>query len=46
LKAIHVDVNNGRGEEREHLAEDEAADDGDAQRAAQLRPDAGPECER
>ena len=46
LQAIHVDVDDGRGEEREHLAEDEAADDGDAQRTAQLGANAGAERER
>jgi hypothetical protein len=46
LKAVHVDVDDGRGEEREHLADDEAADDGDAERAAELGADAGAEGER
>jgi len=39
LQAVHVDVNNRGSEEREHLAENEAADDGDAQRAAQFGAD-------
>ena len=36
LQAVHVDVNDRRGEKGEHLAHDEASDDGDAQRAAKL----------
>jgi len=30
LQAVHIDVNDRRSEKREHLAEDEAANDGDA----------------
>lgn len=41
LQAIHVDVNDWRGEESEHLADDEAANNGDAQRAAKFGADAG-----
>ena len=36
-KPVHVKVDHRGGVEREHLADDEAADDGDAQGAAQLR---------
>src|SRR5579864_6365138 len=36
-KAVHIKVDHGGGVEREHLADDKAADDGDAQGAAQLR---------
>src|SRR5260370_38665487 len=36
LQAVHGNINDGRGEKREHLAEDEAANDGDAQRWAQF----------
>src|SRR5258708_11576341 len=36
LQAIHVDVNDRRGEERKHLAENEAADDGGGKRGGQL----------
>ena len=46
LEAVHVDVDDGRGEEREHLADDEATDDGDAEGAAKLGADAGAESER
>jgi len=28
--AIHVEINDGRGEKRKHLADDQAANDGDA----------------
>jgi hypothetical protein len=41
LEAVHIDVDDGRGEEREHLADDEAADDGDAEGATKLGADAG-----
>src|SRR6185437_824956 len=34
--AIEVEVDHGGGEEREHLTDDEAADDGDAKRAAEF----------
>src|SRR5215471_15875909 len=33
------EVNNGRGVERQHLAEDQPADNGDSQRPAKLRAD-------
>src|SRR5260370_40293982 len=36
LQAVHVNINDRRGEKREHLAEDEAANDGDAQRLAKF----------
>ena len=31
LQAVHVEIDDGSGEEREHLADDEATDDGDAE---------------
>ena len=34
---VQQQVNNRRGKQRDHLAHDQAADDGDAQRPAQLR---------
>lgn len=40
LQTIHINVNNGRGEESEHLADDETADDGDAERTAKFGTDA------
>ena len=46
LQAIHVDINDGRSEEREHLAEDEPADDGDAQWAAEFGADTRSERQR
>ena len=46
LQAIHVDVNDGRGEEREHLAEDEAAYDGDAEGTAEFGANAGAQRQR
>jgi len=39
LQPIEEKVNNGRGEKGEHLRDDQPADDGDAQRLAQLRSD-------
>lgn len=46
LQAIHVDVNDWRGEESKHLADDEAPDDGDAKRTAEFRANAIAESER
>ena len=43
LQTIHVDVDDGRGEKRKKLAENEAADDGDAQRTAKFGANAGAE---
>src|SRR5258707_8190699 len=40
LNAVHVNVNDGRGEEGEHLAEYQSANDGDTKRTAQLRANA------
>ena len=37
LQALHRQVDDGRGVEREQLAQEQAADDGDAERIAQLR---------
>ena len=39
LEVVHIEVDDGRGVERQHLADDEAADDGDAQRTADLGAD-------
>src|SRR5260370_22473761 len=39
LKPVEINVDDGRGEEREHLAENQSADDGDAQWTAQLGAD-------
>src|ERR1700730_9858369 len=36
LQAVEVEVHDRRGEQREHLAEDEATDNGDAERPAEL----------
>lgn len=36
LQAIHIDVNDRRSEKSEHLADNQAADDGDAQGTAEL----------
>ena len=46
LEAIHVDVDDGRGEQGKQLAENEAANDGDAEGAAKLGANAGTERER
>jgi len=43
---IKSQVNHRRGVQRQQLAEDEAADDGDAEGAAQFRTDAGAQRER
>ena len=37
LQAVHVDVDDRGGEQCEHLAENQATDDGDAERPANLR---------
>src|SRR5712672_2241791 len=41
LNAIHVNVNDRRRKEGEHLAQDESADNGDTQRTAKFRADTG-----
>ena len=46
LEAIHVDVDDGRGEQSKQLAENEATDDGDAEGAAKLGAHAGAERQR
>jgi len=46
LQAVHVDVHDRRRKEREHLAEDEAADDGNSKWAAKFGSDTRAECER
>src|SRR6266436_5731862 len=46
LNAIHINVNDRRGEECEHLAEDQSADDGDTQGTAQLRANASAKSKR
>ena len=42
-EAVEIEIDDRRGEEREHLADDQAADDGDAERAAQFGAGAGAE---
>src|SRR5271163_2948875 len=44
--AIEKQIHHGRRVEREQLASNEAADDGDSQRTPQLRSDAGAERQR
>ena len=44
--AVEDEVDDRRGEERQHLGDDEAADDGDAERTAELGAGAGAEGER
>src|SRR5260370_40858044 len=46
LQAVHVNINDRRGEKRQHLAEDEPADDSDAQRTAQLGANSNAKSER
>ena len=43
---IEEEIDDRRGEEGQHLAHDQAADDGDAQRMAQLGADAGAQHQR
>src|SRR3984893_16770088 len=45
-QAIEIEVNHRRREERQDLAHDEAADDGDAERMTEFRAGAGPEHQR
>jgi hypothetical protein len=45
-KPIKCEINDGRGVERKNLTQDEAAHDGDTERAAKFRTDAGAERER
>src|ERR1700750_425692 len=45
-QAIHVEVDDGRRVEREHLRDQEAAHDGDAERPPELGAHAAPERER
>src|SRR5689334_21320263 len=45
-QAIEVEVHDWGRKQREHLAEDQPADDGDAERAAQLRADAAAQGQR
>ena len=45
-EVVEEDVDDGRGVEGEHLAQQKAANHGDAERPAKLRPDAAPEGER
>ena len=45
-QTIEEQINHRRGIERQHLAEDQAADDGDAERPPQLRAHAGAERQR
>jgi hypothetical protein len=46
LEAVHVDVNHWGSEERKHLAEDEAANNGDAQGPAKFGAGASTDGER
>src|SRR5882724_10965113 len=46
LKAVHVEINDGRSEERQELAEDEATDDGNAEWPAKFGADAMANSER
>src|SRR5260221_6113832 len=46
LQAVEVEIDDGRGEERKELAEDEAADDGDAKGATKFGANALAESER
>src|SRR5260370_3339931 len=46
LNAIHVNVNDGSGEERKHLAEDQSANEGDAKGKRELRTQASAEGQR
>ena len=45
-QAIEIEVDDRRREQREHLADDQAADDGDAERLAQFGAGAGTEHQR
>ena len=46
LQAVKEEVDDRRGEERQGLGDDEPADDGDAERAAELRAGPSTESER
>ena len=46
LQAIQVEVDDWCREQREQLAQDETAYDGDAQRPAKFGAGAGPQCQR
>src|SRR5260370_18475297 len=46
LDAIHIDEHHRRGEQREHLAQDQSTDDSDAQRTPQLGADTAAHRER
>jgi len=35
-KPLEIEINDRRGKKRQHLADDQASDDGDSKRAAQL----------
>src|SRR5580698_7852142 len=43
---VEEEIDNRSGEEREHLRDEQTADDGDAERGAELRAGAAAECER
>ena len=43
--SVHIEIDDGRGVEGEHLAEDQAADDGDAEGFAEFGAHAVTECE-
>jgi hypothetical protein len=36
LQAVHIEIDDGSGEESEHLADDQSSDDGDAERLAKF----------
>ena len=46
LKAIEEEIDNGRGVQREQLADNQSADDGDSQRTAQFGARAGSKRQR
>lgn len=46
LEAVEIEIDDGCGEEREELAENEAADDSDAERAAKFGAGAVPDGQR
>jgi len=46
LKTIEIEVNDGSGEEGQELADDQAADDGDTEGAAEFGADTLAKCQR
>src|SRR5208283_5736500 len=45
LEVVHIEIDHGRGIQRQRLANNESADDGNAERAADLRADPSAECQ-